>query len=107
MGEERLCAIPQLDGDGNISVCSEPAVQLPSPASAPSPSAPPPPSPSGPAKKKCSDCNINDLFNYDFKICRECLKKLICSKCYSESKEYHLKYSFKYILDYCQAECSR
>jgi hypothetical protein len=109
MGEERLCAIPQLDGDSNVSVCSEPAAQPSSPASATStsPSASPPPSPSSPAEKKCSDCNINDLFNYDFKNCRDCLKKLICSKCYSESKEYHLKYSFKYILDYCQAECSR
>jgi hypothetical protein len=100
MGEERLCAILQLDGDGDISVCSEPAVQPSSPA--PLPSAPPPPSPSIPAKKKCSDCNINDLFNYDFKKCCDCIKKLICSKCYSESKEYHLKYSIKYILEYCQ-----
>jgi hypothetical protein len=107
MGKERLCAIPQLNGDADISLCSEPVAQPSSPASIPLPSAPPPPSPSCPAKKKCSDCNINDLFNYDFKKFRDCLKKLTCSKCYSESKEYHLKYSFKYILDYCQAECSR
>ncbi len=86
MGEERLSAILQLDGDSGVSVCFELVAQPSSPASAPSPSAPPPPSPSSAAKKKCSDCNINDLFNYDFKKCRDCLKKRICRKCYSESE---------------------
>jgi hypothetical protein len=76
VGEEQLCAIPQLDGDGDISVCSEPAAQPSSPA--PLPSVLPLPSPSIPAKKKCSDCNINDLFNYDFQKCCDCIKKLIC-----------------------------
>jgi hypothetical protein len=94
MGEERLCAILQLDGDGNVSVFSESPAQPSSPVSAPSTSGRLPPSPSGLAKKKCSDCNINDLFNYDFKKCRDCLNKCFCRKFYSESLEYCLKHSF-------------
>jgi hypothetical protein len=92
MGEDRLCGIPQLDGDGNVSVCSELALPLPllsDPAS---------------GKKKCCNCNFNDLFNFDLKKCRDCLKKLICTKCYSSAQEYHLKYSLKYIFEYRQIE---
>ncbi len=64
MKAERMCAIPQLDSDGDVSLGSE---------TASSPSVPPPPSPCDPAsgKKKCSECNANELFNYDFKKCHE------------------------------------
>jgi hypothetical protein len=70
MGKDRLCAIPQLDSDGNVSLCLEPVAQPSSPASALSPSALPPPSHSGPASgnKKCSECKVNDLFNYDLNV---------------------------------------
>jgi hypothetical protein len=97
MGEDRLCAIPQL-GTGGAAVF---AGVIPFNAA--------PPSTSDPAsgKKKCCNCNVDDLFNYDFKKCRDCLKKLICTKCYSSAQEYHLKYSFKYILEYCQTEYTR
>ncbi len=99
------CAILQLDGDGDVSTCSEPAAQPSSPVS--SPSAPLPPSPGDQAsgKKKCCDCSVKDIFEFDFKKCRDCIKKLICRKCFPSAQEYYLKYSFKYILKYCQVEC--
>ncbi len=52
-------------------------------------------------KQKCCDCNVNNLLIYDFKKSLECIKKLICAKCFSSAQEYNLKYSFKYILEYC------
>ncbi len=67
----------------------------------------PAPSDTASGKKKCGDCNINDIFNYDFKKCRECIKKSICTKCFSSAQEYQLQYSFKYILEYCQVVCNR
>jgi hypothetical protein len=122
-----IADIPQLDGDGDVSVAGSdessllstpPPRGLPATSAsptqrnsspAPSPSMTPKLSPSNPASgnSKCCDCNLNVLFNYDFKRCLECLKKLICAKCFASSQEYRLKYSFKYILDYCQVECNR
>jgi hypothetical protein len=86
-----------------------PSSPTPRASPAPPPSKSPKPPPSNPAsgKQKCCDCNVNDLYNYDFKKCQECIKKLICAKCFSSAQEYNLKYSFKYILEYCQNECNR
>jgi hypothetical protein len=121
-----IAGIPQLDGDGDVSVAgldessllstplprgppATPSSPTQSTSPAPSPSTTPKLSPRDPVSGniKCCDCSVNVLFNYDFKKCLECIKKLICAKCYASSQEYHLKYSFKYILEYCQVECNR
>jgi hypothetical protein len=87
-GVDRLCAILHLDGDGDASVCSEPATQPSSLES--SPSMPPPPSDPSPGKKKCCICNVNDMFNYDYRNVLNVLKS-ICSRCYTTASDYHLK----------------
>jgi hypothetical protein len=33
-------------------------------------------------------------------------EKVNMLKCYTSASEYHLKYGFKYILEYCQIECN-
>jgi hypothetical protein len=61
-GEDRLCAIPQLNGDSDVSVCTDPASQpsLPSPSL----SSLPPPIGLATVKNKCCICNDNKIFNF-------------------------------------------
>jgi hypothetical protein len=81
---ERMCAIPQLDSDGNISLGSETASQpatpplLPPPplqAMPPPPTTPPPPTPSDPATIK-SLC-IHVLLLLSSTMSKECLEKFV------------------------------
>jgi hypothetical protein len=110
---ERMDAIPQLDGDGDVSLGAEtaslPATPPPPPLSAPLVTTMPlPPNDSATVKNLCRSCNTAPVFNYERSICIECLEKLVCKNCFTRSSEYRLKYQFfKYIYDYCQVECKK
>ncbi len=126
-----IADIPQLDGDGNVSVAGSDESRRFLPRRHPGDHQPSicrqrhrrrpqehrqrhhlqqrsksPPSDPASGNNKCCECHVNVLFNYDFKKCVDCLKKLIGAKCFASSQEYHLKCSFKYVLEYCQAECN-
>jgi hypothetical protein len=107
---ERMGAIPQLDGDGDVSLGAETASlpATPPPAPAPPPTTTPPP-PSDPATvKNCTLCNAAPIFNYERSICVTCFENLMCKKCFTTATEYRLKYHFfKYMYDYCRAECKK
>jgi hypothetical protein len=90
---ERMCPIPQLDGDGDVSLSSETASQPATPPPPPPPATPPrltpPPPPSDPAivKNIYNSCVANPIFNYDRRKCKDSLKTLVCTKCFSTLSE--------------------
>jgi hypothetical protein len=104
-------AIPQLDGDGNVSLGAEtaslPATPPPLPAPPPAPTPPPPIAPAT-VKNPCTVCNVASIFSYERNMCATCLESLVCKKCFSSATEYRLRYHFfKYMYDYCQSECKK
>jgi hypothetical protein len=80
---KRMCAIPLLDGGCDASLGSETASQLasPPPATPPPLTTPSPPSDPATVKNLCSSCMASPVFNYERRICKECLEKSICTKC--------------------------
>jgi hypothetical protein len=104
---ERMGAILQLDGDGDVSLGAETA-SLPATPAPPPTTTPPPPSDPATVKNLCTLCNAAPIFNYERSICVTCLEKLVCKKCFTTATEYRLKYHFfKDMYDYCQAECKK
>jgi hypothetical protein len=106
-----MCAILQLDGDGDVSLCAEtasqPATPPPPPATLPPLTTPPPPSDPDTVKNLCTSCTAAPILNYERRIRIECLEKLVCKKCFTTASEYSLKYHFfKYMYGYCQVECN-
>jgi hypothetical protein len=102
---ERMGAIPQLDGDGDISLGAE-TTSLPAMPPPPPTTTPPPPRDPATVKNLCTSCNAAPIFNYERSICVACLEKLVCKKCFTTATEYRLKYHFfKYMYDNCQVEC--
>ncbi len=101
MEAERMCAIPQFDGE--VSLGSEMTLQ---PATPPSATSPPPTAPSLPSepatvKKLCSLCTVAPILNYKRRMFKECLEKLVCKKYLNRSPEYSLQYHFfRYIYEY-------
>jgi hypothetical protein len=107
---ERMCAIPQLNGGGNALLGSETASQpaMPPPATPLPLTMPSPPSDPATVKNLCSSCLTSPLFNYEHRICKECLENSICTKCFISVSEYSLKYYvFKYTFKFCQDGCKR
>jgi hypothetical protein len=66
----------------------QPSTPLPPPAT------PPPPSDPAFIKNLCSSCVASPIFNYERRICKECLEKLACKNCFTTLPEYSLKYHF-------------
>jgi hypothetical protein len=94
-------AIPQLDGDGDVSLGAETA-SLPA---TPPPPPPPPPPPSDSARTYVLHAMplLSLIMNA---VCVECLEKLVCKKCFTTASKFRLKYQFfKYMYDYSQVEC--
>jgi hypothetical protein len=106
---ERIGAIPQLDGDVSLGAETASLPATPTPPRPPSPTAAPPPAiDPAPVKNPCTLCNIAPIFNYERSVCRTCLESLVCKKCFSEANEYRLRNNFfRYMVDYCQAECKK
>jgi hypothetical protein len=108
---ERIGAIPQFDGDGDVSLGAETASlpATPPPPQPPSPTVTPPPA-TDPAtvKNPCTLCNIAPIFNYERSVCKTCLESFVCKKCFTTANEYRLRNNFfRYMYDYCQAECKK
>jgi hypothetical protein len=81
----RLQAIPQLDSDGDMSLCSlDSALRLskPHPQTMP-PSTPTPPVPDDQPIQKdlCYLCAVKKICYFSKRQCQDCLKKLIRVKC--------------------------
>jgi hypothetical protein len=107
--EQRLMgAIPQLDGDVSLGAETVSLPATPQPTTLPPlTTTPPPPSDPATIKSLCTSCNAPPIFNYERRICIECLEKLVCKKCFTTVSEYRPKnHFFKYMYDYCQVECN-
>jgi hypothetical protein len=100
-GEDRRCAIQSLTGKSLDAWICVVAVLAPTTAHTAATQWP------NYCQEPMLPCSANKIFNnlIIHRKCHECFRKLICSKCYSSSSGYNLKYGFKYILEFCKIEC--
>jgi hypothetical protein len=104
---ERIGAIPQLDSDVSLGAETASLPATPPPPQPPSPTATPPPAVAT-VKNPYTLCNTAPIYNYERSVCKTCLESFVCKKCFTEANEYRLKYNFfRYMYDYCQAECKK
>jgi hypothetical protein len=91
----RLQAIPQLDGDGDISLCGSDSASW-MPTLPPQPTPPPlpmalPPNVQPIQKDLCCLCEAKKIYKFRYKK---------CIKCQSSTSDYDFKYRFKDAVEY-------